>query len=343
MAAFDNKAEQFLVVCFRIRLPEDGFDCKRRCYDFEQELFRRFFDAIDSVVFVGKDEYRCVFTDRIASWQKTFTQVIELYFTDYLLCYSENLVDAKRLEQKLKIFSRVLKQQLFVHGGRMVNDSGYFMETENDIGQISDAIFEYVLKRKDPLLCRPYVSECLNALVHIGVQEAKELLLRLYVKKELWRKHCISSYGEQSEGFEQLAKNLPGTIDELEDTCCNILQELWECKGAVPAQNELEYVVRNVQQYIRKNIYANITREMISDNIGYSPDYISHIFSQKTGKTVVRYIQEEKMREAKRMAEQTCLQVSEISMRLGYSNFSYFSKLFMRENGCSVKECRRKG
>ena len=56
--------------------------------------------------------------------------------------------------------------------------------------------------------------------------------------------------------------------------------------------------------------------------------------------TLNDYIILEKMNVAKNLLTTTKLPVSLIAMKVGYSNFSYFSKLYKKVHGCSPAQER---
>lgn len=54
------------------------------------------------------------------------------------------------------------------------------------------------------------------------------------------------------------------------------------------------------------------------------------------------YILDVKVEKAKEMLKGADMTVSEVSLAVGYDNFSYFSKLFKDRTGVSPKEYRKK-
>ena len=59
-------------------------------------------------------------------------------------------------------------------------------------------------------------------------------------------------------------------------------------------------------------------------------DYLARIFKKNTGMTLNDYIINEKMEVARNLLITTKLPVGLIAMKVGYSNFSYFSKLYKK-------------
>ena len=60
-----------------------------------------------------------------------------------------------------------------------------------------------------------------------------------------------------------------------------------------------------------------------------------------SGKALSDYIADLKLEEAKYMLSQTADGISNIASLLGYSNFSYFSKMFRKKTGMTPSEYRK--
>jgi two-component system response regulator YesN len=85
----------------------------------------------------------------------------------------------------------------------------------------------------------------------------------------------------------------------------------------------------------------DISRDNIADLAGINPEYLSRLFHKETGMPLVEYIQQCKIEKACRLFREERLSVSEVASRLGYSNFSYFAKLFKKITGYLPTEYRK--
>ena len=70
-------------------------------------------------------------------------------------------------------------------------------------------------------------------------------------------------------------------------------------------------------------------------------EYIAHIFKKETNMTVTEYINHRKMLLAKDMIRGTSYPLHEISDRLGYEGYSYFSRVFKKEFGIAPGHLKR--
>ena len=72
-----------------------------------------------------------------------------------------------------------------------------------------------------------------------------------------------------------------------------------------------------------------------------NPQYFMRLFKKETGKSVLEYITDCRLSSARQMLEETNLPITEVALAAGYDNFSYFSKLFRRNEGMSPSEYRK--
>ena len=94
-----------------------------------------------------------------------------------------------------------------------------------------------------------------------------------------------------------------------------------------------------------KFINVNITNkrisvEMIAEELNVSEEHFSRMFKKKIGIPPVKYINEVKIAEAKRLLLKSGTPIKEIASSLYYSDQFYFSQQFRRIVGCSPSEYR---
>lgn len=86
--------------------------------------------------------------------------------------------------------------------------------------------------------------------------------------------------------------------------------------------------------YIDGNIInGDLSRGTIAAYVGVNPEYLSHAFKRQENITLLDYIVERRVETACALLKNTQLSVSQISARLGYINFSYFSHIFKKKTG----------
>lgn len=93
---------------------------------------------------------------------------------------------------------------------------------------------------------------------------------------------------------------------------------------------ETDTVVDAVKRYIAQNIDQDLSREAVAEQVYLHPDHLTRIFKKEMGCSVADYVILERIKLAKELLSQTNIPISAIALSIGYSNFSYFTKLFKR-------------
>lgn len=91
-----------------------------------------------------------------------------------------------------------------------------------------------------------------------------------------------------------------------------------------------EPIVERVKALIDKNPESNMSLSEISDSIGISVYYLSHIFKKTTSMTVVEYRTLRKIERARDLLVSTDMTVTEIAFACGFSSQGYFSERFSK-------------
>lgn len=101
--------------------------------------------------------------------------------------------------------------------------------------------------------------------------------------------------------------------------------------------------IDKIIQYVRSHISEDIRRSDISQAVYLSPNYISRLWRSEMKLSLKEYILKEKMNLARSLLETTKLPISVIAVKVGYTNFSYFSQVYKRVTGNSPAAERVKG
>lgn len=96
----------------------------------------------------------------------------------------------------------------------------------------------------------------------------------------------------------------------------------------------IELMKKNIQDHYR----IKITKDDLSSVIRKSPNYAATLFSTITGQTISEYVHSLRIKTAIYMLSESLLTVGEISEFLGYSDVSYFNKIFKRITGKSPSD-----
>ncbi len=88
--------------------------------------------------------------------------------------------------------------------------------------------------------------------------------------------------------------------------------------------------VIKILKYIENNIALPLTLTQISQAVNLSKEYTANLFKKEMGKTIIEYINEQKMLLAKNMIDNGETSLNDIAVSLGFENYSYFSKVFKK-------------
>ena len=92
--------------------------------------------------------------------------------------------------------------------------------------------------------------------------------------------------------------------------------------------------------YIRSHINTPLRTEQIAKALYVSRSHLSQAFSEETGQPLGKFIQDEKIKEAKSLISNGEMSLSQISSQLCFSSQSYFTRIFKEHTGLTPKEYR---
>ena len=100
-------------------------------------------------------------------------------------------------------------------------------------------------------------------------------------------------------------------------------------------------VGRLAMRYISENFTERITVKDICNAVGYSKSTVLSSFKKEFSITVNAYLNNMRLERAKKMLESDSLTVNEVALSCGFSDQSYFSKVFVAKYGQTPTEYRR--
>lgn len=108
-------------------------------------------------------------------------------------------------------------------------------------------------------------------------------------------------------------------------------------KGSGDAESQMETMVRYIHDHIEKDIH----RSDVAASVYLSPDYVSHLFKEKMHMSLSEFVISEKMKLARTLLRTGSLPISVIATKVGYTNFSYFSRTYKKVFGCTPASERK--
>ncbi|MBN2981472.1 helix-turn-helix transcriptional regulator [Cohnella algarum] len=86
---------------------------------------------------------------------------------------------------------------------------------------------------------------------------------------------------------------------------------------------------------------TDLSLSKLAERFGISEAYVSYFFKEQTGVNFSDYLENERMKHAKRLLEESDMPVNEVAARVGYYSLNTFGRAFKRANGLSATEYRK--
>lgn len=112
----------------------------------------------------------------------------------------------------------------------------------------------------------------------------------------------------------------------------------------VMADNELKEVsyitnpiIKNIVTVINNNLSNKITIDFIADQLSLSSSYLSHIFKQLTGISILQFIIKKRLIQSKEFLRQG-KRIDDIAFECGFQDYTSFFRSFKKEFGITPKK-----
>lgn len=129
-------------------------------------------------------------------------------------------------------------------------------------------------------------------------------------------------------------------VDTMIIPLCNMLELAYIKSGNdnLEKENTIDYILR----YVKLHQTQNITIDDICREFGYSRSYVSHNFKKHVGQSFREYLTDLRLANAKLLLRYSKLDVADISISIGFTDYTYFSNVFKKKMGISPSEYRKK-
>lgn len=139
-------------------------------------------------------------------------------------------------------------------------------------------------------------------------------------------RHTRKKFADRQEMIDFLHKRIRETFENKEDYLTMV-----KGKDLIP----------EIKDYIEQNCQNDLSLSVIADEFALSPKYLSNIFKKFTGTNISHYINITRISRARTMLEQTDISVQDVSYLCGFSDCSYFTKVFKKHTGLSPSEYKQ--
>ena len=209
------------------------------------------------------------------------------------------------------------------------------------------AACKHALAIKDTYIytCRYGLTEAVSPLYNFGTLTG--FLVMGQVLREEQREHhmpwAAMEDGETCAQMQEAMARIPrvkGNMIKSYVRIMTICAQYLTLSNAIP--REKPTVAQLAKNYIYENFRSKISIKDICTHIGCSKSTLITSFKKEYGMTVGSYITEVRLAEAERMLSLGEKAIGEIAIASGFSDQSYFSKVFSSKHGFPPSEYRQR-
>lgn len=99
--------------------------------------------------------------------------------------------------------------------------------------------------------------------------------------------------------------------------------------------------LRPVLSYIDKAYGSELALDALAETVHLTPQYFCRLFKQTTGLSPIEYINRVRIFQSEQLLLSTDATVTEIALEVGFSQVSYFNRIFHRYKGMTPSEYRK--
>ncbi len=130
------------------------------------------------------------------------------------------------------------------------------------------------------------------------------------------------------------------SINQLSFLIIKVLDQFTDSVFPVESQ-ENALVIKKAINYINEHFNENITLGAVADEVFLSHAYFSRLFKSETGMTFSEYVNYVRIEESKKYLTDLEYNISEVATAVGFSDQSYYTKVFKKREGISPGQYRR--
>lgn len=257
-------------------------------------------------------------------------------------CGVGSLVGAEELTKSLALLQDMRDNSLSVWNRVLYQSDFERPEASRQNSNLSvwKALLEQEMEEELISLIEDYLEELeereliTRETLRIFQMDIMQMVYSWLEKKEI-KAHLLFA-GKESEEAQQ---NALKSMYNAEKFSRNLISRAIQYEKYI---NKTESVAEQIRQYIDVHYREEIRRDDLAELVYLNTDYISRIFKKETGSSISSYILQKRVEEARKLLAQSDLPINTVSIYVGYSNFSYFTKMFKENTGYSPLDYRRK-
>ncbi|WP_082795415.1 response regulator transcription factor [Alkalihalobacillus trypoxylicola] len=134
------------------------------------------------------------------------------------------------------------------------------------------------------------------------------------------------------------------SIDQANDVTetLEILNDFIKSVSTLSTRKGYNKNIQNLMNYIHSHYMKPLTLTNVAKHFHFNPSYLSNLFATHNKESFIEYLNKIRINEAKKLLRKNGLTIAEISETVGYSDHSYFCKVFKKKTGFSPSKYKKK-
>ena len=177
-----------------------------------------------------------------------------------------------------------------------------------------------------------------------------------FLSDDLRFNHRLNLYGQDAENVLTLLENMLREHRNAEIGCTTVIRlQLLELlimlsrfykrvekkpNSPSPRQQDRALTAIRLYGYMERNYGKGISLQSLSELFHVSTRHINRLIRERYGKSVVELLHDIRITRAKQILLETDEKIVSIAMLVGYEDSSFFTRLFLRQVGCTPSQYR---
>ena len=201
----------------------------------------------------------------------------------------------------------------------------------------------YAIKGGNEADARRYLNEILG-YIFFASADINEVKLRAYELTVLISRAALDGGADETAVYRSSPKYIAEflALDSIDEICIKLTEMLYEFMAETFRTGESKHaaIITGVVSYIRNNYMHRITLDDTAAHVYLSPSYLSKIFKDEMQTTFNAYLNSVRVEKSKTILLSNTLSISEVSDLVGFTDQSYFNKVFKKHVGITPKKYR---
>ncbi|WEK54775.1 MAG: response regulator [Candidatus Cohnella colombiensis] len=255
-----------------------------------------------------------VFRDIQTQFEQSVRALDYSFFRRDEKCIPFNTIRMESAKGQLNLYELENKLTVEINLGNLATIYGILNETFDQLNRTT-------------LMLRPVQIKEYCIYIVLNLVEKIKLAIPDDQLEELTKRYSSQLY--ESEKCEEIRRVMKLIMDELVG--------FWTKRDMY----KNEYLIQQCKTYIEQNYMKDLSLEAIASHVHFNPSYLSNLFKTYGGIGYSEYLTKVRIEKAQHLLQSSNLKIYEISSMVGYSDSTYFIKMFKKETGISPNRFRK--